>query len=217
MDLALALCAVVVIICIAITLTVLCRPIYYADINYLQIPTQAGVSAEVCRKNYDVLIDYNLLISPEELHFPDFSMSASGRLHFAEVKRIFVGAQIVAIIGVVVFVIWLLRQKRRGQVGSTGADDEVRWLRWTSWVALTVVIVVGSGVALNWDMAFVVMHKVLFRNDYWLFDATTDPIIRILPDAFFLHCGIMIMGLVVVLVVFCRLLAWRLARPKAQR
>ena len=29
-----------------------------------------------------------------------------------------------------------------------------------------------------------------FDNDYWLFNSKTDPVIKILPDEFFMHCGI---------------------------
>lgn len=215
-NLALALCAVVVIICIAIALTVLCRPIYYVDLQHLDIPARSGISAEVCRKNYDVLIDYNLLISPDELVFPDFSMSETGRIHFAEVKRIFVAAQVIALVGLIAFGIWLFRELRR-QASEPHRGGDYRWLRWTCWVALGVVAVVGGGMALNWDMAFVVMHKILFRNDFWLFNETTDPIIKILPDTFFLHCAVVIILLVVLLVAGCRLLAAWLQRREARR
>ena len=40
------------------------------------------------------------------------------------------------------------------------------------------------------------MHRIFFRNDYWIFDAETDPVIRMLPEEFFLHCGLLIILLV---------------------
>ena len=43
------------------------------------------------------------------------------------------------------------------------------------------------------------MHKIFFRNDYWLFNPATDPIIKILPDTFFMHCGMMIVGIVLLI------------------
>mgnify|MGYP003420509014 CR=1 FL=1 len=69
----------------------------------------------------------------------------------------------------------------------------------------TVLIpaVLGLLMALNWDKAFVVFHKIAFDNDYWIFDAATDPVITILPDTFFLHCAAMILGLVVAGSVLC--------------
>lgn len=49
------------------------------------------------------------------------------------------------------------------------------------------------------------MHKVFFDNDYWLFDPKYDPVITILPDRFFLHCGILI---VLISVTQSALLEW---------
>ncbi len=200
-----ALLCVIFLICLSVTLTVLCRPVYYWDIGHLQIPEQSGVPADVCRENYDVLIDYNLIFGPETLEFPDFIMSEGGRIHFEEVKVIFVACQIAAFLGCLLFAgrIWWQRQH---------GDRDFRWLRWTGWVALAAVAAVGSLVAINWDLAFVLMHKVLFNNDLWLFNYKTDPVILILPDEFFMHCGILIMVLVVVFVVGCRMLAKKLEK-----
>ncbi len=102
-HLLLALLLVLVIICISITLVVMFRPVYYFDLEYLDIPERSGIPAETCRENYDALIDYNLLCGPSRLDFPDFAMSEQGRIHFEEVKRIFAAAQIMAL--VVLFVI----------------------------------------------------------------------------------------------------------------
>ena len=38
----------------------------------------------------------------------------------------------------------------------------------------------GIMVAVNWEYVFVTFHQLVFNNDYWMFDPTTDPIINIL-------------------------------------
>ena len=200
-----ALLCVLFIICLSVTLTVLFRPVYYWDIDYLNIGDRYGISEEICRLNYDVLIDYNLAWGPETLEFPHFKMSEGGRIHFEEVKVIFVACQYAAAAGLLAFGGRIWWQKRH-------QDRDYRWLRWTGWVALALVAAVGSLVAINWDLAFVLMHKLLFNNDLWLFNWETDPIILILPDTFFMHCGILIMVLVVVFVIGCRLLAKKLEK-----
>ena len=187
---------VIFLISLAVTLTVLFRPLYYFDINYLDIPEHSGYSEQTCRENYDVLIDYNLLISPDKLEFPDFPMSQEGEIHFAEVKRIFVGAQLAALVGLPCFVGRLIWQRRR-------KNGDFRWLGMTVWVCLALVALVGGCVAVSWETAFVWMHKILFRNDYWIFNAETDPVIRILPDSFFMHCGILILALLSAFLIFC--------------
>ncbi len=45
------------------------------------------------------------------------------------------------------------------------------------------------------------MH--MFHNDYWLFDEATDPVILMLPDVFFMHCAVGIVGLVIAGAVGC--------------
>lgn len=42
--------------------------------------------------------------------------------------------------------------------------------------------------AVDFDGFFVIFHKILFRNNDWLFDPSLDPIIDVLPDEFFAQC-----------------------------
>ena len=44
-----------------------------------------------------------------------------------------------------------------------------------------------------------IFHQIVFRNDYWIFNEATDPVITILPEAFFMHCFMMIVGIVMVI------------------
>ena len=81
------ICAMVI-ICFAVSVTIWTRPIYYFDINYLQIPQNTGISADECRLNYDALIDYNVLGGSDKLTFPTMGMSEEGKIHFEEVKNI---------------------------------------------------------------------------------------------------------------------------------
>lgn len=58
---------------------------------------------------------------------------------------------------------------------------------------------------LDWDALFTAFHKLFFRNDYWLFDPDTDPVINLLPDSYFLHC---LAGILVLLLFFSLLSAF---------
>ena len=82
----------VLIVCIcslAVILTLAFRPLYYLDMDFLNIPKNAGLDAETVKRNYDVLIDYNLSFTENALRFPDLPMSKGGEQHFQEVKEIF--------------------------------------------------------------------------------------------------------------------------------
>lgn len=70
----------------AIVFTLHFRPLYYFDIDHLDIPATSGYSEEVIRRNYDELIDYNSISGPSRLTFSDFMMSEEGEIHFEEVK-----------------------------------------------------------------------------------------------------------------------------------
>ena len=55
--------------------------------------------------------------------------------------------------------------------------------------------------ALDFDGAFTVFHSIFFPGkNNWLFDPVTDPVILILPEAFFRNCAITI---VTVLLTVC--------------
>ena len=186
-DYILALLCTFTVVCLAVSITVWFRPLYYADIEFLDIPEKSGYSEEVCHNNYDVLIDYNVIGGTSELEFPDMEMSEHGRIHFEEVKRIFIFMQIEALAGTAVLAAVYFRRKRRG------------WMHLTGFVSLAVAAAVLLAVVVDWEWAFETMHGLLFDNDYWLFNPQTDPVIKILPDRFFMHCGIMIIGLTAVL------------------
>lgn len=203
-----ALAATVLIISVSVTLTVLARPIYYLDIKYLNIPQVSEISAEACRLNYDTLIDYNLLGGAQELIFPTLPMSEEGRIHFEEVKDIFISMQAICIAGIIILMIWILYVKRR----NLEDHNHTAWMRMTGIVTVTVAAVVAAAMAIDWQWAFTVMHKIFFRNDYWIFDPAFDPVIKILPDEFFMHCGILIIILTVIQIVSLELVYRRINR-----
>ncbi len=193
---ALSLILTLTIISVSVMLTLAFRPLYYLDVGLLDISEQSGYTEEEIRENYDVLIDYNLSFGEEELEFPTLAMSESGRIHFEEVKDIFNLFKYMALGGVIFSAAGILFCSRR---------REYRYLGLTSILAVALPAVIGILVALNWDWAFVTFHHIAFDNDYWLFDSTTDPVITILPDTFFLHCAVMILGCVVLGSVICGL------------
>ncbi len=185
-------------ISLAVTLTLNFRQLYYWDMEHLNISHRSGLSEQVIRANYDVLIDYNNFWGPKVLEFPSLAMSETGRIHFEEVKVIFCAVEILAVVTGVLSIAgigWMRRKQER------------EYLLWAAGLSVGIPPLVGLGIAINWDAAFVIFHKIFFRNDYWLFSADTDPVITILPDEFFLHCALLILGLVVLGSIGC-MIAW---------
>lgn len=177
------------IVSFAVTFTLHFRPLYYMDIDLLHIERRSGMSKEDIRENYDVLIDYNSIFGGvEQLEFPTLSMSETGKIHFEEVKVIFEFFQWAAVVCLIVgsILVWINRKK-----------GNYRFWKFTSALAILIPSVLGILMAINWEWVFVMFHKIAFNNEYWIFDATTDPVIMILPDSFFFHCAAMILLCVV--------------------
>ncbi|MBQ9828076.1 MAG: DUF1461 domain-containing protein, partial [Lachnospiraceae bacterium] len=64
LQILLALVMMFFIISVSVTVTLHFRQLYYKDIDALDIPGRSGYSEEVCRRNYDALIDYNSFFGP---------------------------------------------------------------------------------------------------------------------------------------------------------
>ncbi len=188
------------ILCASVSLVVYATPLYYMMVKILKIPENTGVSFDVCKRNYDALIYYNCFWGPKKLVFPDFVMSEHGEIHFEEVKRIFVFMQYAAIgsFAAVLLGHFLYGKKRR----------IYGFLPATIILAVAVVLAVGAGFLISWEQTFILMHKLLFTNNYWLFDPDKDPVITILPDAVFLAAGVGIIALMTAGLVISGLL-WR--------
>lgn len=178
----------------AVIITLACRPLYYLDIKTLHIAEESGYSEAEIRENYDTLIDYNLLPWQKELEFPTMSMSEYGKIHFQEVKVIFQLFQITFVSSFLLMMVGIFIKRKKREYG---------YLKWAGFLTIAIPTFIGIFVAVCWDQVFVWFHELVFRNDYWLFDPATDPVITILPDAFFMHCAMLILTIVLVGAVVC--------------
>ena len=181
-DIFLATMLMLFIISLAIVFTVFFKQLYYLDINYLGIDLTSGMSVETIKKNYDVLIAYQSIFYRGTLNLPDFVMSTNGRIHFEEVKTIFEAIQVIMVVSGLISLPLVIRRFK---------EKEYRFLRLTGIITILIPSILGFLVAIDFDQAFIIFHKLFFRNDFWIFDYQTDPVITILPETFFMHCFIL--------------------------
>ena len=160
------------------------RPLYVSDIGRFQIEAESGMEKETILRNYDALIRYNRLCFRGPLEFPDLPMSASARIHFEEVKRIFDFIQILCPAAGLLFACGVISRRQRKRTLKTAG------ISLFALMALLGVLALGG-----WERFFVGFHQLFFHNDYWLFDPVTDPVILLLPDGYFLHCAVGIAAL----------------------
>ncbi|MFQ9984490.1 MAG: TIGR01906 family membrane protein [Lachnospiraceae bacterium] len=132
-------------------------------------------------KNYDALIRYNLLWNRDELTLPDFPVSEStysrrkSRRYLTRAMRRGCGL-IVSVVG-----------------GSQNRKHKMQFLYGAALLGIFAPVLLGLWMLFDWDSLFYTFHDVVFQNSYWLFDPSTDPVITILPDSFFLHAAILIL------------------------
>ena len=207
LSILLSLILTLTLISLTVVLTLACKPLYYLDIHALHIPETTGYTISEIKANYDAVIDYSLSFGNAPLEFPTFPMSEGGRIHFEEVKNIFNLFKYIAIFGTLTGAAGILRQRRKQSYG---------YLKLTAILTVALPAVIGATVALNWDWTFAAFHELAFNNDYWLFDPATDPIINILPDAYFLHYAVMILVLVILGSLICGLIYRRVQRKNVK-
>lgn len=132
----------------------------------------------VIMKNYSQLLMYLIWPFDKKLRMDNFPTSANAAEHFYECKLLFQLAIIVFIIGIIIY--FFLRSRKK-----------VAYLHLSQTVALifmVIPIVILPFAMTNFDSFFVTFHHILFNNNNWLFDPTTDPIINVLTEGYFAAC-----------------------------
>ncbi|WP_353948092.1 TIGR01906 family membrane protein [Sporolactobacillus sp. Y61] len=177
------------IICTAVQITLLFKPLYYFDIGYLNIEEQSGLDRDTITENYDYMINFLMNPVPQEFHLPSLDYSSHGAIHFQDVKRIFTAIYLlIAITGIISAIGLYVNIKKK----------DFHFLKITATALALFTAIPLIAFVLDFNAAFVFFHEILFTNDYWIFDAASDPVITILPETFFLHAALLILGLIAI-------------------
>lgn len=162
------------------------RPLYYRIIN--KFVGKNNLTFLQIKENYDTLIDYNSFFGPDKLKFPHLPSSENALTHFKEVKTIFLEFQIVLIIGIIILILLILLYKK--------LYGTFEYLLIGGIATIFVPFTLAVFIFINFDKVFITFHKLVFNNNYWIFNYKTDPIITFLPEDFFMVCAIAIVVLV---------------------
>jgi integral membrane protein (TIGR01906 family) len=168
--------------------------IHVTDIPYRLEP----FADETAMRNYRAAMRFLSPFVNEPFSLPDLSYSADGAQHFADCKSLFNGVYCLGLVSLVasaILVFILRKQNKRGF-----------WLT-SAGTTLIAPIVLSLYMAVDFDRVFVMFHKIFFNNNLWVFDPDMDPIIRILPKQFFMHCAVLIV-LCIVLVALAEFVLW---------
>lgn len=61
-------------------------------------------------------------------------------------------------------------------------------------------------IAINFNACFIMFHKIMFSNDYWIFNPEIDPVINMLPETFFMHMGVAILAIMLICSIVLQLI-----------
>ncbi|MDY7822017.1 TIGR01906 family membrane protein [Clostridioides difficile] len=182
-----SVCISIVIIVGVINFTVGFKKLYYFDIDYLNISELSGLSKDDIKLNYDYLIDYNLNKNVSEFNLPTLKSSPQGKIHFEEVRNIFQNINKLAKLLLIVSLVGIILSVK---------NKNIKIFKTTSITLIMMPLLLTVPILLNFEKSFIIFHKLLFRNDYWIFNPNLDPVINILPEEFFFHSGMMILILI---------------------
>ena len=97
-----------------------------------------------------------------------------------------------------------------------GVENGFRLLKCASITLLVFLGLVGLGVLFFFEPVFTLFHELLFDNDLWLFPWSSY-LIRILPESFFVACGVRIVGMNLILYVLLLVFSLWGLRPRSKR
>ncbi|PRR83874.1 TIGR01906 family membrane protein [Clostridium vincentii] len=180
----------------AVKLTLMFKPLYYFDIDYLNIEEDSKFGRDEIIKNYDYVIDYLLSPKEDEFKLPSIPYTEYGAIHFKDVKGLFTAINYLLVITGIFSAIGVFFNVKNRRLG---------FLKGSSSMLIILPVVLFIIFIIDFDSAFTAFHKIFFSNDYWIFNPRVDQIINILPQEFFYHCAVLILILIMLMSIILRL------------
>lgn len=162
------------------------KPLYYYDIINLNIEKTSGLGASAIKLNYDYLIDYLHKNNACSFCLPTLASTDNAKTHFYEVYNL---------IHYLSVTLYILLPILAAGIIFTFRKKTFLYLKICGSALILLPFLIFPLLMINFDNLFTLFHKLIFHNNYWLFNPKTDPIILILPETFFMHCLIFILVL----------------------
>ena len=166
-----------------------CTSVYNYVIHKYGLTMITGLSEHELMVNYKTMISYLQRPGKEPLKLPDFIMSEAGIIHFKDVKSIFMVLYTIILLFIIAMIIYLVikhRDKDKCILSIFNKGANLVFIVFTALIAM---------ITFNFSNTFTMFHKLFFRNDYWMFDYRTDPVILALPEELFMILSVMIISL----------------------
>jgi len=179
------------------------RFLYYYNVPKIQALNEE-YSGRLIKSNYDILIDYLNPFYRGKLKLDGLAMSPQGEFHFYEVKVIFDLVFILFLVMLFLSILIFIRKRK---------EKDYRYMKYTAVLTFIIPVILGIPFLLDFSRSFVLFHEIAFSNDYWIFDPKIDPVIRILPEWFFMHAAFLIL----IIMAFVALLFFLVGRSRNKK
>ena len=172
----------------SIAAPILVRGFYYAQIDALELEEASGLSEAEIRNAYDEVLDYCTGKS-DEFSAGVLPFSDEGASHFADCRKLFILDFEIFGVSLLLIATLSIYRRRRGLYEFCGRSPAF----WGAAGICGAICAAAALAATDFDRAFEVFHGIFFPGkDNWIFAPKLDPIIRLMPEAFFRNCAILI-------------------------
>lgn len=192
-------------ISISTVITLNSTPIYKIIIERYDLTIKTGLTKGQLVENYKILVNYLQNPFVEKLKLEDFVMSANGEIHFFEVKDIFIKLIVISFVFVLSILIYFVLHKVR----KVKKIDILEILNYSSNILIIFFVILITTFFINFSWIFEMFHKIFFKNDYWIFDPKTDPIITALPEELFMIFAIIILSILIISAIIIKILYYK--------
>jgi len=175
--------------------------VYKYAINKYELNNYTGLSTEVLMDNYKRIVHYVGNPFSKELILNSLTMSNLGKIHFIEVKQIFSVLYIISIIFISIMICKIITNRNKG-LGKKLIESFNNSVNIIALIFISISIMT----VIDFSKTFYFFHKLFFRNDYWIFDPVTDPIINALPEELFMIELILIISLLIIFTVVIKVI-----------
>ena len=129
-----------------------------------------------------------------------FDYSISGMNHFLDCRILFTLDLVALPISFIIFLVYIILIKLN--FIKVYRIKGMSILFYASFVPILLLGALGVFALIDVNSAYAFFHAVLFPGkDNWVFNPYTDPIINALPEQFFLDCGILIFGVMLLILL----------------
>ena len=177
------------IITFSIGLPIYFRPFYYLQIKTLNMEELTGYSYETIKEAYDQVLNYLTLSTP--FGTGELKYTIEGYNHFADCKVLFNLNLIVLIVSFLIVITLIILSKK--EIIQFVDYFKFKPYFFTSIITILIPIIIVVLASIDFDRAFEIFHAIFFPGKTnWLFDPSKDEIIKVMPQTFFMNCGILI-------------------------